>query len=179
MTDRFPVNDAVAAIRAEASVAGGMVQLRLSGLDELAVVISHTYYQETSDDRLGADLARGVRLLAARRQEAMESAGLSGQVRPVAGSRLATEFEEFNREADAWSSEVVSVDGCLAVTTVGMREFAVEIDPEVRRGHPVELFCDHAGRLGTELIRQRVEAMIRQRMEYQRREDDARVLGLR
>jgi len=174
----LPVSDAIRGLRADAAVAGGQVQLLLAGLDEITVVISAAYYQETPEATMAGDLARAVRLLMAHREEAVRAAGLHSDVTLVAGSRLVEELEAFNREADEWTAEVSAPDGCARLATVGMREFTVDIEPGTRTRHSVEQFCDHAAAVGTELVRQRVQATMRQRVEYAAREQDARVLGL-
>lgn len=177
MTD-LPVSAAIRGLEAEAATAGGQVQLRLAGLDGLTVILSAAYYQDTSESTIARDLGRAVRLLMARREEAVRNAGLHSGVTLVAGSRLAQELAEFNREADEWSGEAVAPDGSIRVSTVGMRDFTVEIADGTRSRQPVVAFSDLAGRVGTDLIRQRVQATMRQRIEYAQRAQDARVLGL-
>jgi hypothetical protein len=174
----LPISDAIRGLRVEAATAGGRVQLSLAGLDEFEVSLSSTYYDETPEGTMGGDLARAVRLLSARREDAVRRAGLHSEVAPPAGSRLAQELADFNREADEWSTEVVAPDGSLRVSTVGMREFVVEVESGARRRHSVTTFCDIAGRVGSQLIRERVQATMRQRIEYARRAQDARALGL-
>lgn len=140
--------------------------------------MSSAYFDETPEETMGADLGRAVRLLDSRREEAVREAGLHSDTTLVQGSRLARELAEFNREADEWSAEVVAPDGCLRVSTVGMREFVVEVEPGTARRHRVTTFCEIAGRVGSELIRERVRSTMQRRMEYARREQDARALGL-
>jgi len=174
----LPISGAIRGLQVEAATAGGRVQVHLAGLDDFRVSLSSTYYDETPEETMAGDLGRAVRLLSARREDAVRRAGLHSDVTLVAGSRLAQELADFNRESDEWSTEVVAPDRCVRASTVGMREFVVEIEPGTRRRHSVTTFCDIAGRVGSELIRERVQATMRQRMEYARREQDARALGL-
>jgi hypothetical protein len=181
MTELSVVSDVLESVRVEAAVAGGMVLLELSGLRDLRVTISEAYYRETPEARVAADLGRAIRLLVARRQDAVEKQGVgSGHaVDLVAGSELAQRIDEFNRANDEFTTEVATPDGSLRVGTVGMREFVVEIAPGTSARQPASELARAAERLGLDLIARRVRATTRLRMEAFERELEAQVLAPR
>jgi hypothetical protein len=170
------VSPALAAIEVDAATAGGRVWLRLKGVSDLRVTISEGYYAETDEATIGADLARAVRLLMARRQAAVDELGAASRHPLVRGSRLADEIDSFNRQLDEWSTEVESPDGVVRVSTVGMREFAVAVAAGMRQWHTVQSFSALLERLGTELVSARLQATMRLRMELMERELETRVL---
>ena len=49
MTDELPTTEVSAAIRVDAAVAGGRVQLSLSGMDDLHLTMSQSYYDDTPE----------------------------------------------------------------------------------------------------------------------------------
>ena len=163
-------------IRVDAATAGGQVMVELAGLGNLRIAVSEAYFKDTPEHRLAADLSQAVRLLVARRDRAVERAYADGAVTPIAGSRTAAELDEFNRELEAFATEVRSPDGALGISTVGMREFAVTIEPGTRERYSIERFCRTAEEIGRELIGRRLQSMLRLRMEYHQRETERALL---
>jgi hypothetical protein len=170
------VSPALAAIEVDAATAGGRVWLRLRGVSDLRVTIAESYYAETDEATMGADLTRAVRLLMARRQAAVDELGAAGRHPQVQGSALANEIADFNRQLDEWATEVASPDGVVRVSTVGMREFAVVVAPGARSLHQLESFRALLERLGKQLVSARLQSTMQLRMEHMQRELELRVL---
>jgi hypothetical protein len=156
-------------LEVEALVAGGRVVLTLRGLADLDVWVADSYYRETDPAVLGADLARAIRLLLARRHDALAAADALGAPL-VSGSRLATELAAFNEEQDAFAAESASPDGAIRLRTLGMREFAVDLAPDLARRYDVTAFCAAARDVGLGLVGQRVQSTLRLRMEHFQRD---------
>lgn len=159
----------IAELEAEAVVAGGNVVLTLRGLRELTVWVADGYFRGTEPSVLGADLARAIRLLLARRHDALVSIDALGPP-AVAGSRLARELDDFNAVQDAFEAEASSADGAIRLRTVGMREFVVDLAPDLQRRYDAAGFCAAARQVGLQLVGQRVQSTLRTRMELFRQE---------
>lgn len=159
----------IAEVEVEAVVAGGNVVLTLRGLRELTVWVADSYFRGTEPAALGADLARAIRLLLARRHDALAAVDALGPT-VIQGSRLARELDEFNSLQDAFEAEAASADGAIRLRTVGMREFVVDLAPDLRSRYDAAGFCAAARQVGLQLVAQRVQSSLRTRMELFRQE---------